>query len=78
MTDTETLYTEATQILASEHNKVYTWEIKVQCMGMKGSASAQHIIDKLELPMTVDEYLERISSLYTELFPKAILLPGIP
>lgn len=77
MTDTETLYTQATQVLASEHNKVYTWEIKVNCMGMKGPAAAQHIIDSLELPYTVDQYLERISSQYAELFPKAKLLPGI-
>ncbi|XP_071519705.1 pseudouridine-5'-phosphatase isoform X4 [Panulirus ornatus] len=74
--DTERLYTEATQAIASQYNKVYTWEIKVQCMGMKGPMAAQHIIDSLELPLTVDQYLGKISSQYDSLFPNARLLPG--
>ncbi|XP_071519704.1 pseudouridine-5'-phosphatase isoform X3 [Panulirus ornatus] len=73
--DTERLYTEATQAIASQYNKVYTWEIKVQCMGMKGPMAAQHIIDSLELPLTVDQYLGKISSQYDSLFPNARLLP---
>lgn len=77
MTDTERLYTEATQAIASQYNKVYTWEIKVQCMGMKGSLAAQHIINSLDLPLTVDQYLEKIISQYDSLFPNAKLLPGI-
>ncbi|XP_071519706.1 pseudouridine-5'-phosphatase isoform X5 [Panulirus ornatus] len=75
MPDTERLYTEATQAIASQYNKVYTWEIKVQCMGMKGPMAAQHIIDSLELPLTVDQYLGKISSQYDSLFPNARLLP---
>ncbi|XP_042235718.1 pseudouridine-5'-phosphatase-like isoform X1 [Homarus americanus] len=74
--DTERLYTEATQIIASEYNKVYTWEIKVQCMGMKGAMAAQLIIDSLELPLTVDQYLKKIISQYDSLFPNANILPG--
>ncbi|KAG7161215.1 Pseudouridine-5'-phosphatase-like [Homarus americanus] len=75
MPDTERLYTEATQIIASEYNKVYTWEIKVQCMGMKGAMAAQLIIDSLELPLTVDQYLKKIISQYDSLFPNANILP---
>ncbi|XP_045596669.1 pseudouridine-5'-phosphatase isoform X1 [Procambarus clarkii] len=74
--DTERLYTDATQAIASQYSKVYTWEIKVRCMGMKGSMAAQHIIESLELPLTVEEYLEKIVSQYDVLFPNAKVLPG--
>nr|XP_053637815.1 pseudouridine-5'-phosphatase-like isoform X5 [Cherax quadricarinatus] len=76
MPDTERLYTDATQAIASQYNKVYTWEIKVQCMGMKGAMAAQCIIDSLHLPLTVDQYLEKIISQYDTLFPNAQILPG--
>nr|XP_045596665.1 pseudouridine-5'-phosphatase-like isoform X2 [Procambarus clarkii] len=76
MPDTERLYTDATQAIASQYSKVYTWEIKVRCMGMKGSMAAQHIIESLELPLTVEEYLEKIVSQYDVLFPNAKVLPG--
>ncbi|XP_053637811.2 pseudouridine-5'-phosphatase isoform X1 [Cherax quadricarinatus] len=75
MPDTERLYTDATQAIASQYNKVYTWEIKVQCMGMKGAMAAQCIIDSLHLPLTVDQYLEKIISQYDTLFPNAQILP---
>lgn len=74
--DTERLYTEATQVICSDYGKQYTWEIKVQCMGMKGHMSAQHIINSLDLPLTVDEYLKKIVEQYDTLFPTAKLLPG--
>ncbi|XP_068203107.1 pseudouridine-5'-phosphatase isoform X2 [Palaemon carinicauda] len=73
--DTERLYTEATQVICSDYGKQYTWEIKVQCMGMKGYMAAQHIISSLDLPLTVDEYLKRIVEQYDTLFPTAKLLP---
>ncbi|XP_047489423.1 pseudouridine-5'-phosphatase-like isoform X1 [Penaeus chinensis] len=74
--DTERLYTEATQVIVSQYGKVYTWEIKVQLMGMKGHMAAQHIIDSLQLPLTVDEYLAKIIEQYNSIFPNAKALPG--
>ncbi|XP_045123710.1 pseudouridine-5'-phosphatase-like isoform X1 [Portunus trituberculatus] len=74
--DTERLYTEATQALATPHGKEYTWEVKVGCMGMKGPQAAQHIIDSLGLPLTVPKYLEQIAKHYNNLFPTAKVLPG--
>ncbi|KAA0202380.1 hypothetical protein HAZT_HAZT010903, partial [Hyalella azteca] len=73
--DTERLYTVAISELTEEYGKAYPWELKVQCMGMKGDASAKLIIDSLELPLTVPEYLEKIDLKYKELFPQAVLLP---
>lgn len=63
-------------MIASQYGKVYTWEIKVQLMGMKGHMAAQHIIDSLQLPLTVDEYLAKIIEQYNSIFPNAKALPG--
>lgn len=68
---------EATQVIASQYNKVYTWEVKVQCMGMKGQLVAQHIIDAVQLPLTVDQYLEKLANQYETIFPHSKVLPGI-
>ena len=46
-------------------------------MGMKGNHAGQKIIDSLELPITVDEYLEKHEKNCEKLFPTADLLPGI-
>lgn len=76
-TDTERLYTVAIQELASEYNKQYTWDIKVRCMGMRGDLSAKIIVESLELPITPEEYMQRIDVLYKKIFSLAKLLPGI-
>ncbi|XP_060560520.1 pseudouridine-5'-phosphatase-like [Ruditapes philippinarum] len=74
--DTERLYTEATQNICDEFGKKYTWEIKQQIMGKKEAVSAKMIVDMLELPMTVDEYLIKIHKEYDRLFPSVPFLPG--
>ena len=45
-------------------------------MGMKGDVIAKIVIDSLELPITTDEYLDKITFNYEKLFPTAKLLPG--
>ncbi|XP_076064634.1 pseudouridine-5'-phosphatase-like isoform X3 [Oratosquilla oratoria] len=74
--DTERLYTEAIERIVGQYNAVYTWEIKVKCMGMKGHEGAQYIIDSLHLPISVEEYYSKVSIEYDKLFPTAKLLPG--
>ncbi|KAF2353694.1 HAD-like domain [Trinorchestia longiramus] len=73
--DTERLYSIATNELAAEYGKTYTWDVKVKCMGMKGDASSKIIVDSLGLPLTVEEYMEKIEIKYKEVFPLAALLP---
>jgi beta-phosphoglucomutase-like phosphatase (HAD superfamily) len=45
-TDTERLYTEATQNICDEFGKKYTWEIKQQIMGKKEAVSAKMIVGR--------------------------------
>lgn len=74
--DTERLYSLATQELASQYGKEYTWDIKVRAMGMKGDLSAKVIVEGMDLPMTPQEYMDRIEVLYLKYFPQARSLPG--
>ena len=74
--NTEDIYTVATQRVVGQFDKQYTWEMKLQMMGMKGSDSAARIVEELELPITGDEYLDQMVHVFEELFPTAELLPG--
>lgn len=45
-------------------------------MGFKSTDAVQTIIDILELPITVQEFEDKLTTLYQELFPQCNLLPG--
>lgn len=63
-------------MIADEYGKEYTWEVKVGCMGMKAPVAAKHIIDSLDLPLSVDQFREKMDTLSNTIFPNAQLLPG--
>ena len=74
--NTEVLYTKTTDRVVGQFGKKFTWEMKLSQMGMKGSEAAARIIKQLELPLTVDEYLQQSAHIWQELFPSAELMPG--
>ncbi|KAL1476037.1 hypothetical protein MTO96_036823 [Rhipicephalus appendiculatus] len=74
--DTESLYTEATQRVTQRYGKDYTWEVKSAVMGTAGSESTRIIIDRLQLPLTVEELEAELHQMHRELFPTAQLMPG--
>ncbi|XP_065304218.1 pseudouridine-5'-phosphatase-like [Dermacentor albipictus] len=74
--DTESLYTVATQRVTQRYGKDYTWEIKAAVMGTAGSESTRIIIDRLQLPLTVEQLEAELHQMHTELFPTAQLMPG--
>lgn len=74
--DTERLYTEITQKIVSKYGKQFTWEIKSQQMGKKETEAAKIIINALDLPLTVDEYLDTAHQQQEILFPEVDFLPG--
>ncbi|KZS15742.1 Pseudouridine-5'-phosphatase [Daphnia magna] len=74
--DTEDLYTIATQEIVSQYGKDYTWEIKTTVMGFIGRDVAVALVEKMQLPMTPDEYLLATSEVLCKLFPTCKLLPG--
>ncbi|KAL1475759.1 hypothetical protein MTO96_037049 [Rhipicephalus appendiculatus] len=75
--DTETIHEEAVQSIASRYGKKYTWALKVKLMGTTGPESARMVIDGLDLPLTVDDYLADLGRIYAEKYPKVALMPGV-
>ncbi|XP_037523598.1 pseudouridine-5'-phosphatase [Rhipicephalus sanguineus] len=75
--DTEKIHEEAVQSIASRYGKKYTWELKVKLLGTTGPDSARMVIDGLNLPLTVDDYLADLGRIYAEKYPKVDLMPGV-
>lgn len=74
--DTERLYTEIMTSLCETYGKKFTVDIKLKQMGHKEHESGQILIDELDLPITVDEYVQIVRKKSDEYFPHAKLLPG--
>lgn len=53
------------------------WEqVKAAVMGRPGPVSAQIMIDRLELPLTVPEVLAKMQQRQNEVFPHVQPMPG--
>lgn len=74
--DTETLYRQVAEHIASEYGKIHTFELHTKCMGTTAVVDAQYNIEAHDLPLTVDQYLEKVKLGYKQVFPKAVILPG--
>ncbi|XP_033761118.1 pseudouridine-5'-phosphatase-like [Pecten maximus] len=74
--DTENLYTKITEEIVEEYGKTFTWDVKSKQMGKKDVEAAKILIDELQLPITVDEYLVKARAQQKILFPTVGLLPG--
>ena len=55
--DSEGLYTEAAQHVASQHGKVFTLELKRRCMGGDAQRGAELVVAALGLPISPEAYL---------------------
>jgi len=74
--DTEPFYTAAHQAVAARYGKVFDWSVKSKMIGLQAENSAAVMIDALQLPLSVPEYLEARKRMLAELFPKSEPLPG--
>ncbi|BFZ06080.1 hypothetical protein BsWGS_09119 [Bradybaena similaris] len=74
--DTERIYTECFQEICAEYGKEFTWDIKVKQMGKKEQESAQVLIDTLQLPLLLDELIDKLRVKLDEKLPLTQLLPG--
>ena len=74
--NTESLYTKATQRVVGQFGKDFTWEMKLQQMGLKGCDAAARLVRDLELPLSPQEYLDQAAHIWQELVPTAELMPG--
>jgi pseudouridine-5'-monophosphatase len=74
--DTEPFYTRAHQIIAARYGKVFDWAVKSKMIGLRAEDSARVLLGSLQLPLSVEEYLETRKHILEELFPQAEPMPG--
>jgi pseudouridine-5'-monophosphatase len=74
--DTEPLYTEATCRIVHRYGKKYGWDIKRHTVGGSAEAGARFVIERLDLPLTVDAYLEERERVLRALCPNAPACAG--
>ncbi len=74
--DTEPFYTQAHEILAGRYGKVFDWGVKSRMIGLRAEDSAKVVLDALQMPLSVPEYLEARKQLLVRLFPGAEPMPG--
>ncbi|XP_063224376.1 pseudouridine-5'-phosphatase-like isoform X2 [Bacillus rossius redtenbacheri] len=74
--DSEKLYFEVHREICSGYGRVYSWELQQGLMGRLRRELVQGIIEALDVPASLDEYLDEARKRYEALFPTAQLLPG--
>ena len=74
--DTESLNERVNGEIVQRYGKTFTDEIKIAIAGTTAANSAKTIINTLELPLTIDEYLEQRNELLYPLYATAKTLPG--
>ena len=76
--DTEILYTLGTQNVLDLLcvNKTYTWDVKVQLMGLQREDVSKRIVEIYDLPITWEEYADMIQEQIEDLMTNCKLCPG--
>lgn len=76
--DTESLYTKVTQTILDETNtgRTYTWDVKSSIMGFQREVVAEKIIKIYDIPLSVDEYLDRAQELIELYMTNCRTMPG--
>ena len=74
--DTEGVYTEVTDLIAKRYGKSFDWALKQNTIGRGARDFSEYVINALELPLSVDEFLEVRQPMLDERFPLALPMPG--
>lgn len=74
--DTEGVYTEVTDLIAKRYGKSFDWALKQNTIGRGARDLSEYVINALELPLSVDEFLEVRQPMLDERFPLALPMPG--
>jgi len=74
--DTEPFYTQVTQQIVQIYGKQFDWTVKSQMIGKNSLDAANILIQKLNLPITPEAYLQEREQKLATLFPNAEPLPG--
>ncbi len=74
--DTEPIYTHVTQAIVGQWGKVFDWSVKSNMIGRRSIDSARYLVERLELPITAEEYLDLRQSGLDEGFRNAPAIAG--
>ena len=74
--DTEGIYTEVTHLIASRYGQTFDWSVKQHTIGRGARDFAGYVIQALELPISIDEFLEIREPMLDERFPRSAAMPG--
>ncbi|MGB1310007.1 MAG: HAD-IA family hydrolase [Leucothrix sp.] len=76
--DTESIYTEVTQMIVGRYGKVFDWSVKSHMIGRDSYDAASYLVKALALPFEPEFYLEERNALLDERFPLAQPKQGAP
>ena len=76
--DTESIYTEVTQMIVGRYGKVFDWSVKSHMIGRDSYDAASYLVKALDLPFEPEFYLEERNALLDERFPFAKPKAGAP
>ena len=76
--DTESIYTEVTQMIVGRYGKTFDWSVKSHMIGRDSYDAASYLVKALELPFEPEFYLEERNALLDERFPFAKPKVGAP
>lgn len=74
--DTEPLYTLAAQEVVEPFGKVFDFELKREIMGGGALPGAKTVVDRLQLPITPEEYLTQREAVLVRLFEAVLPMAG--
>ena len=74
--ETESIYTEVTQMIVGRYDKVFDWSVKSHMIGRDSLDAATYLVKALDLPFTPEFYLEERNDLLDERFAFAQPKPG--
>ncbi|MEL6352044.1 MAG: HAD-IA family hydrolase [Cyanobacteria bacterium J06627_28] len=74
--DTEPIYCQVNETIASRYGKTFTTEVYRKIMGRQAIDCAQILVKELNLPLTAEEHLAARNELIYDLLPQAEPMPG--
>lgn len=74
--DTEGLYTQATQAVVGRFGKTYDWSLKRHTMGRDARESARFLLERLEIPLEVEDFLREREPILQALLAQSPVRPG--
>jgi pseudouridine-5'-monophosphatase len=74
--DTETCYTKATNSITQRFGKQFTWDLKSKVMGLSPIQSSQTVINELDIPLNVNQYLELMNEEFSIAIKEVELMAG--